>query len=63
MNQLLLVHRYQTGGDLRRDFERQLNVEPAGTSDEILERFPLYELHRVEVILSRSAQVQYRGHV
>ena len=28
MNQLLLVHRSQTGGDLRRDFERQLYLEP-----------------------------------
>ena len=29
VNELLLVHRSQTGGDLRRDFERQLYLEPA----------------------------------
>jgi hypothetical protein len=29
MNELLLVHRSQTGGDLRRDFQRQLYLKPA----------------------------------
>jgi hypothetical protein len=33
MNQLLLVHRSQTGGDLRRDFERQLYLEERSTNN------------------------------
>ena len=36
VNQLLLVDCSQTGSDLRRDFERQLYLEPAGAFDEIL---------------------------
>ena len=44
--------------DLRRDFERQLHLQPTGTFDELLERFALYELHRVEVTAPSSAQVE-----
>ena len=51
VNELLLVHRSQTGGDLRRDFQRQLHLKPAGAFDKVLERFPLYKLHRVKVVL------------
>jgi hypothetical protein len=29
MDELLLVDRSQTGGDLRRNFDRQLYLEPA----------------------------------
>ena len=60
---ILLVHRSQTGGDLRRDFERQLHLEPTGAFDEFFERFPLNKLHRVEVIPARSAQVEDRGNI
>ena len=63
MNELLLVDRSQTGGDLRRNFQRQLYLKPAGAFDEALERFPLHKLHRVEVILAGFAQVEDRGNV
>jgi hypothetical protein len=31
MDELLLVHRNQTGSNLRRDFQRHLHLKPAGT--------------------------------
>src|SRR5271167_2449995 len=49
MNELLLVHRSQTGGGLRGNFQRQLYFKAARAFDEILERFPLYKLHRIKV--------------
>jgi hypothetical protein len=33
------------------------------TSDEVLERFPFYKLHRVEVILAGSAQMEDRRNI
>ena len=63
MNELLLVHRSQTGSDLRGDFERQLYVQSAGAFDEFFERFSLYKLHSVEVSAPSSAQAQHRGNV
>jgi hypothetical protein len=51
------------GSDQRRDFQRQLYLEPAGAFDETLERLFLYELHRVEVTAPGSAQMQHRGNV
>jgi hypothetical protein len=55
VNELLLVHRSQTRGALFRNFHCQLYLKPPGAFDEILERFPLYKLHRVEVVLTSSA--------
>ena len=63
MNELLLVHRSQTSSDLRRDFQRQLYLEPAGAFNEILERLPFYELHRIKVVLTGSTQVENRGNI
>src|SRR4029077_15204517 len=63
VDELLLVDRSQTGGDLRRDFQRQLYVEPAGPSYKVLQRFPLHKLHRVKVVLTGSAQVENRGNI
>jgi hypothetical protein len=63
VNELLLVDRSQTGGDLRRDFERQLYLNLAGAFDEMLERFALYKLHRVKVVLTGSAQMENRGDI
>ena len=63
MDKVLFVHCGQTGSDLRRDFQRQLYLEPAGAFDEVLERFPLDKLHRVEVVLAGSAQVEDRGNI
>src|SRR5215469_17978288 len=63
MNQLPLVHRAQTGGDLRRDFKYQLELQPAGAFDKIFECLPLYKLHRVEVVLTGSAQAEHRGDI
>jgi hypothetical protein len=63
LNEFLLVHRGQTGGHLRCNFERQFHLDPTGAFDEFFERFPFYKLHRVEVILAGSAQVQHRGNV
>ena len=58
MNELLLVHCRQLGSDLRGNFQRQLCLEPAGSLDELLECFPFYELHRIKVVLTGSAQVR-----
>ena len=57
------MHRSQTGGDLRRNFQRQLYLKPARAFDKVLERFPLHKLHRVEVVLAGSAQVEDRGNI
>ena len=57
VNEFLFVDRCQTGGHLRRDFERQLYLEPPRASDEILEGLPLHKLHRVEVTASGFAEV------
>jgi hypothetical protein len=43
VNEFLLVHGSQTSSDLRRDFERQLHLDPALAFDEFFERFSLYE--------------------
>src|SRR6516225_3428825 len=48
MNQLCLVHCSQTGGDLRCNFQCQLNFDPSRASDEMLKGFSLDELHRIE---------------
>ena len=40
LNQLLLVHRSQAVGDLRRNFECQLYLEPTQAFDKFLEAFP-----------------------
>jgi hypothetical protein len=63
MNELLLMHRCQPGGHLRRDFQRQLYLQWAGAFDEILERLSLYKLHRIEVISAATAQVEHRSDV
>src|ERR1700730_18676394 len=44
-------------------FKRQLYLKPAGAFNEILERFPLDKLHRVEVILTGSPKVEDRGNI
>ena len=36
VNKVLFVHRSQTGGDLHRDFQRELYLQPAGAFDEVL---------------------------
>ena len=54
MNKLLLVHRSQTGSDLRRDFQRELYLQRTRAFDETLERFPLDKLHRVKAVLTGS---------
>ena len=63
VNEALLVHRSQTGGDLRRNVQSQLYLKPARALDEILEGLSLHKLHRVEVILAASSQVEDRGNV
>ena len=45
----------QTGGDLHRNFQRQLRIKPAGAFDEILQALSFDEFHRVEVTLGTSA--------
>src|SRR4029077_12876871 len=45
----------QSGSHLRCNFQRQFYIQPTGAFDEILERFPLYKLHRVKVVLTGSA--------
>jgi hypothetical protein len=55
VNELLLVHRTQTGGDLRRDFQRQVHLKGARALDETLERLALDKLHRVKVVLTASS--------
>jgi hypothetical protein len=57
------VHRSQPGSDLSRNFQRQSYLKQPGALDEVLERFALYELHRVKVVLTGSAQVENRGNI
>ena len=57
------MHGSQTGGDLRRNFQRQLYLKPARAFNEILQRFSLDKLHRVEVILAASPQMEDRGNI
>src|ERR1700758_5504622 len=53
----------QTGGNLRRDFERQLYFKPARAFDEILKSFALHELHRIEITVAASTQMEHRGNI
>ena len=63
VDKVLFVNCGQSGSNLRCNFKRQLHVKPTGAFDKILERFPLYKLHRVEVVLTGSAQVEDRGNI
>ena len=63
MNELLLVHRSQTGGDLSRDFQRQFYFKPTGAFDQALQRLSLDKLHRVKVVLTGSTQMENRGNI
>src|SRR4030095_11819615 len=63
VNELFLVNRSQTGGDLRRNVQSQLYLKPARALDEILQGFSLHKLHGVEVALGASPQVEDRGNI
>src|SRR6516162_5981782 len=63
VNELLFVYRNQTGGNLRRDFQRQLHLYPSRAPDEMLKGLSLHELHRIEVALTGSAQMKDRGNI
>jgi hypothetical protein len=63
VDQVLFVNCRQSTCHLVRNFERQLNVQSACAFYEILERFALYKLHRVEVILSDAPQVEDRRNI
>ena len=41
MNELLFVHRSQSGSDLRHNFQRHLHFDPTRASDEMLEGLSL----------------------
>jgi hypothetical protein len=55
VNQVLFVYGSQPSSDLRHDLQRQLYLKSTGASDEFFERFSLYELHRVKVVLTVCA--------
>ena len=57
------MHRGQTSCDLRSNFQRQLSFKAARASDELLERFPFYKLHRIKVILTAPTQMEDRGDI
>jgi hypothetical protein len=57
VDEVLFVNCGQTGSYLRCYFQRQLHLQSARASDQVLKRFALHELHRVEVILTGSAQM------
>ena len=63
VNELLLVHRSQTGRDLPRNFQCRLYLEPARAFEKAFERLALYKLHRIKVVLAGSAQVKDRGNI
>ena len=42
---------------LRCNFQRQLYVQSAGAFNKMIQRLALHELHRVEVVLTGSAQM------
>src|SRR5271165_1279452 len=63
MNELLFVHRSQTGGDLGRNFQCEFHIKPAGTFDQTLQRLAFHKFHGVEVVRTASPKVKYRGDV
>ena len=63
MDEILFVHRGQTGSDLCCDFQRRLCLKPAGAPDKILQSFPFHKFHRIEVIPTASTQVEDRGNI
>src|SRR6266481_2628215 len=63
VDQVLFVHGGQTRGDLCRNLQRQVYLEPAGPFDEVLQGLPFHILHRVEVIPEASAQMENRSNV
>jgi hypothetical protein len=63
VNEVLFVHGSQTGGHLRRNFQRQLHLNPTRTSDEMLKGLSLDELHCIKVTAPGSTQVEDRGNI
>jgi hypothetical protein len=57
VDKILFVHCGQSGSHLSCNFKRQLYVQSAGSLNKTVQRFALHELHRVEVILTGSAQM------
>src|SRR5262249_39130421 len=59
----LFVHRGQAGRDLCHDFESQLRLQSTRAFNKALKGFPFDKLHRIEVILTGSSQVEHRGDI
>src|SRR5271157_707354 len=63
VDELLFVYCSKPASDLGGNFQRQLYLQPAGTFDQVLKRFSLHKLHRVEVTLAGSTKVEDRGNI
>jgi hypothetical protein len=63
MDEILFVYRAQTGGYLSGDFQCELHFQPAKLSYELVQRFPIDKLHRVEVAVATHSQVKHRSDV
>jgi hypothetical protein len=63
VNELLLVHRSQTGADLHRNLQSALYFKRSRALDEAVESFPLHKLHRIEVIPPLPPKMEDRSNV
>src|ERR1700758_4060719 len=63
MHELLFMDRGQTGGNLARNFHRDLWLKPAATFDEVLQSLPFYKLHCIEIAVSTLPKMKHRGNV
>jgi hypothetical protein len=63
VDKVLFVNSGQSGSHLRRNFQRQFYVQSASALNEVMERFPLYKLHRVKVTAPGCAKVEDRRNV
>ena len=58
VDEILFVNGLQPGSDLGDNFQRQLDLQPAGALDQAFQRLALDKLHGVEVIAAAPAEVK-----
>ena len=63
VDKLLFMNCGQSGSHLRRNFQRQLHLNPTRTSNEMLKGLSLDELHCIKVTAPGSTEVEDRGNI
>src|ERR1700741_2478839 len=61
MNQVLFVDRSEPSDHLACYVESQFDLQPAATTDEVLQGFSIDELHRIKVVPAAFSEVMDRG--